>query len=425
MKQIWKPIAMAAVLMMSLGACTTDDGDMNNQNDVVYMLPEKNNITLTEEQKQMRNNNNEFACRLFRTINQQQEEPGSAIVSPISVTYLLGMLNAGADGETRDQIMDVLGLGNDPAAINAYCKKMIDEAPYVDPSVTLKIANCIYANSAMGISLYPQYKSDMHQYYNAEVAALDFTQSSSLSIINDWCKSHTEGMIPTILDKVNEYAAMYLLNAIYYKATWTEKFDPNDTRDMDFTLANGTTANHKMMHRKALAAYGQNNVFQTLCLPYGSGGYAMFVLLPNEGKTVDDVIQSLSAEGMENQFYRMDSHEVDILMPRFTTSSETKLEQVLSSMGMPLAFDPFYAQFPNMAQGHSLYVSMMKQKACIEVNEEGTKAAAVTIAEMGYATAPGPRQYEKVDFHATRPFVYYIMEMSTHSVFFMGTYLGN
>ncbi len=422
MKQIFAPIVAATALMMSLAACSSDDSI--NGDDVIYMLPEKTNITLTEGQQQMRHNNNEFACRLFRTITEQQDDAGSTIVSPISVTYLLGMLNAGADGETRGQIMEVLGLGNDPAAINAYCKKMTDEAPYVDPSVTLKIANCIYINSAMGISLVPQYKSDMQQYYNAEVAALDFTQSNSLDIINNWCNSHTDGMIPTILDEVKSNAAMYLLNAIYYRATWTEKFDPKDTRDMDFTLAGGTTASHKMMHRKALALYGQNDVCQTLWLPYGSGGYAMFVLLPNEGKTVDDVIQSLSAQGIENQLNRMDTHEVDILMPRFTTSSETKLEQALSSMGMPLAFDPYNAQFPYMAQGHSLYVSMMKQKARIEVNEEGTKAAAVTIAEMDMAMAPEPRQYEKVDFHATRPFVYYIMEMSTRTVFFMGTYRG-
>ena len=424
MKQIWKPIAMAAVLMSSLAACTIDDTSTSN-NEVAYMLPEKNNITLTAEQQQMRDNNNEFACRLFRTIAQQQDEPGSIISSPISVTYMLGMLNAGADGETRQQIMDVLGLGNDPAAINAYCKKMIDEAPYVDPSVTVKIANCIDVNSAMGISLYPQYKSDMQQYYNAQVDALDFTQSGSLKRINDWCNSHTDGMIPTILDKIKGDAVMYLLNAIYFKATWTEKFDPKDTRDMDFAMAGGTTAKRQMMHRIALAAYGHNSLYQTLCLPYGSNGYAMYVLLPNEGKTVDDVIQGLSAEGLDHQLLEMYPHEVDILMPRFSTSSETKLEQTLSSMGMPLAFDPYNAQFPHMAQGHSLYVSMMKQKARIEVNEEGTKAAAVTIAEMDLAMDPGPRQYEKVDFHATRPFVYYIMEMSTRSVFFMGTYQGN
>ena len=420
MKYFWKPILMACMLLGVLTACSDDNGEV-----VVDMLPKLSPITLTVEQQQMRDNNNEFACRLFRTINEQKGGDSSVIVSPISVTYMLGMLNTGADGQTRQQITDVLGLGNSVQEINEYCKKMIDEAPLVDPSVTVKIANCINVNSALGLTLVPQFKTDMQNYYNAQVEALDFNKSSSLDKINDWCKKNTDGMIPTILDKLNSSAAMYLLNAIYFKATWTEKFDPKDTRDMDFTMPDGSTRQHKMMHRKALAAYDKNDLCEMLYLPYGSKGYGMYVLLPVEGKTVDDVIQGLSADGVEQQVFNMEPHEVDILMPRFTISSETMLDRVLPAMGMPLAFNPFYAEFPNMAQGQNLYVSMMKQKAKIEVNEEGTKASAVTIAEMGFATAPPPPHYQQVDFHATRPFVYYIIESGTRSIFFMGTYCGS
>ena len=411
---------MACMLLSVLAACSDDNGEV-----VVDMLPKLTPITLTVEQQQMRDNNNEFACRLFRTINEQKDGDSSVIVSPISVTYMLGMLNTGADGQTRQQITDVLGLGNSVQEINEYCKKMIDEAPRVDPSVTVQIANCINVNSALGLTLVPQFKTDMQNYYNAQVEALDFNKSSSLDKINDWCKKNTDGMIPTILDKLNSSAAMYLLNAIYFKATWTEKFDPKDTRDMDFTMPDGSTRQHKMMHRKALAAYDKNDLCEMLYLPYGSNGYGMYVLLPVEGKTVDDVIQGLSADGVEQQVFNMEPHEVDILMPRFTTSSETMLDRVLPAMGMPLAFNPFYAEFPNMAQGANLYVSMMKQKAKIEVNEQGTKASAVTVAEMGMATAPPPPPYQQVDFHATRPFVYYIIETSTRSIFFMGTYCGS
>ncbi len=419
MKIFWKPILMACMLLGMLTACSDDNGE-----DVVDMrLPQLRPITLTAEQCKMRDNNNEFACRLFRTINEQKEGDGSVIVSPISVTYLLGMLNTGADGQTRQQIIDVLGLGNSVLEVNEYCKKMIDEAPRVDPSVTVKIANCIDVNSALGITLVPQFKTYMQNYYNAQIEALNFGKKSSLDKINNWCKKNTDGMIPTILDKLNANAAMYLLNAIYFKATWTDKFDPKDTRDMDFTMPDGSTRQHKMMHRKALAAYGKNDLCEMLYLPYGSEGYGMYVLLPVEGKTVDDVIQGLSADAVKQQLFNMDDHVVDILMPRFTTSSETILNEVLSSMGMPLAFSP-YAEFPNMAQGQNLCVSMMKQKARIEVNEEGTKASAVTIAEMD-VTAPPPQQYQRVDFHATRPFVYYIIENSTRSIFFMGTYCGS
>ena len=409
---------MACMLLGVLTACSDDNGEV-----VVDMLPKLSPITLTVEQQQMRDNNNEFACWLFHTINEQKGGDSSVIVSPISVTYMLGMLNTGADGQTRQQITDVLGLGNSVQEINEYCKKMIDEAPLVDPSVTVQIANCINVNSALGLTLVPQFKTDMQNYYNAQVEALDFNKSSSLDKINDWCKKNTDGMIPTILDKLNSSAAMYLLNAIYFKATWTEKFDPKDTRDMDFTMPDGSTRQHKMMHRKALADYAKNDLCEMLYLPYGSKGYGMYVLLPVEGKTVDDVIQGLSADGVKQQLLDMVPHVVDILMPRFTTSSETMLKEVLSSMGMPLAFTQF-AEFPNMAQGQNLFVSMMKQKAKIEVNEEGTKASAVTIAEME-ATAPPPPHYQQVDFHATRPFVYYIIESGTRSIFFMGTYCGS
>ena len=419
MKYLCKPILMACMLVGVLTAC-----DDNGEN-VVDMLPKLKPITLTDEQCKMRDNNNEFACRLFRTINEQQGGDGSVIVSPISVTYILGMLNTGADGQTRQQITDVLGLGGTVQEINEYCQKMTDGAPLVDPSVTVQNANSINVNSALGLTLVPQFKTDMQNYYNAQVEALDFNKSSSLDKINDWCKKNTDGMIPTILDKLNSSAAMYLLNAIYFKATWTEKFDPKDTRDMDFTMPDGSTRQHKMMHRKALAAYDKNDLCEMLYLPYGSNGYGMYVLLPVEGKTVDDVIQGLSADGVEQQVFNMEPHEVDILMPRFTISSETMLDRVLPAMGMPLAFNPFYAEFPNMAQGANLYVSMMKQKAKIEVNEQGTKASAVTVAEMGMATAPPPPHYQQVDFHATRPFVYYIVETSTRSIFFMGTYCGS
>ena len=418
MKHYWKPILMACMLLSMLTACS-DNGE-----EVVDMLPKLRPITLTAEQQQMRDNNNEFACRLFRTINEQKEGNGSLIVSPISVTYMLGMLNTGADGQTRQQIADVLGLGSSVMEINEYCKKMIDEAPRVDPSVTVQIANCIDVNSALGITLVPQFKTDMQNYYNAQIEALDFGKSSSLDKINNWCKKNTDGMIPSILDRLSPNAAMCLLNAIYFKATWTEKFDPKDTRDMDFTMPDGSTSQHKMMHRKALAAYDKNDLCEMLYLPYGSNGYGMYVLLPVEGKTVDDVIQGLSAEGVKEQLFEMGPHEVDILMPRFTTSNETMLNEVLSAMGMPRAFNPQYAEFPNMAQGKNLFVSMMKQKAKIEVNEEGTKASAVTISQMGETAPPPAPQYLQVDFHATRPFVYYIIESSTRSIFFMGCYCG-
>ncbi len=398
MKRFWKFGVMLAVVLMS-GLLTIGQ----------VSAP-------TSRQGKMADNNNDFACKLFRTINEQKK--GSTIVSPFSVSYVLGMINEGADGETRRQITDVLGLGGSVQEINQYFKKMMDEAQSVDPSVTLKNANCIYFK--LGKSINPQFKADMQNYYDAHVEAINFNSGNIVNKINDWCKSHTDGKIPELLKKgeLHPNRRMYLLNAVYFNASWTSKFDPRSTRDLDFVTLDGKTVKRPMMHREGRAAYGKNDLCKMLCLPYGNKAYSMIVLLPNEGKTTGDIIRNLSAQKLKEWQSQMSTQDVDILMPRFTAESETHLEDILSSMGMPRAFGGD-AEFPNMLKGYhdELYVSMMKQKAKIEVNEEGTKAAAVTVAEMSEKSMP---RYKY--FYATRPFVYYIMEKNTGTIYFMGTY---
>jgi len=412
-----KKLMTLLLVMLALTACKDDDGE------VVYMLPEKKPIQLTAEQKQMRDNNNEFAWRLFQTM-QEQKGDTSTVLSPISVTYMLGMLNAGAAGTTRDEITATLGFGSDPAAVNEYCKKMIEGAPNVDPAATVRIANCINVNSAKGLSLLKQYVNDMKKYYSAQIEALDFSKSSSLEKINNWCSKNTGGMIPSILDELNPEAAMYLLNAIYFNADWKEKFDVNDTQNSSFTLPDGSIVTRELMHRMAIAQGCESELCSMLRIPFGSGGYSMYVMLPAEGKTTSDLIRDMSQQELTDHLNAIDttSQVVDILMPRFEIVSDIDLKDVLQPMGIKSAFSTS-ANFSNMSNV-SLYVSMMKQKAKIEVNEEGAKASAVSIAEA-LSGAPGPQLYEKAEFHANRPFLYFILEESTRSIFFIGTYCGN
>ena len=411
-----KKLMTLLLLMLALTACK-DDGE------VVYMLPEKKPIQLSAEQKQMRDNNNEFAWRLFQTMQEQQGEV-STVLSPISVTYMLGMLNAGAAGTTRDEITATLGFGSDPTAVNEYCKKMIEGAPNVDPAATVKIANCINVNSAKGLSLLASFVNDMKNYYSAQVEAMDFGKSSTLEKINKWCSKNTAGMIPSILDELNPNAAMCLLNAIYFNADWTEKFDLNDTRNSSFTLPDGSIVTRELMHRKAIAQGCESELCSMLRIPFGSGGYSMYVMLPAEGKTTGDLIREMSQQELTDHLDVIDMtpHEVDILMPRFEIMSDIDLIDVLEPMGIKSAFTTS-ADFSNMSDTR-LFVSMMKQKAKIEVDENGAKASAVTIAMAG-DTSPGPQLYEKAEFHATRPFLYFILEESTRSIFFIGTYCGN
>lgn len=425
-----KKITLISLSAMIIAGCSSSN-TIGDDEMVINMLPKTRAVELTQEQREFVNKNTDFSFRLFQTINQMPEGRKSSIVSPISVTYVLGMLNDGATGNTAEEITSVIGFGEDNAkAVNEFCKKLIEEAPKTDPSVTLEIANAIISNKSRDVKLESAYQNDMKNYYSAEVSSLDFSKKSdALKSINGWCNKKTQGMIPEILNEseLKADALLLLMNAIYFNATWTEKFDKKDTKSMSFMMENGQEKLLPMMHRKAEAQYFENEVFQMLNLPYGSGDmWSMKVLLPQDGKTVDDVINSLNSESFKELRYNTWSPVVDINIPRFSTSFETDLVKPLTEMGAPSMFTPFVAEFPNISSNFKkdLYVGLMKQKAAIEVNEEGTKASAVTIASMLDAMDIGPTRPMNVDFHANRPFVYVIQEASTGVVFFLGTYRG-
>lgn len=409
------------------GSGSTERADSSKKGDerVVYMLPETRSITLTDGQKRMVERSNTFAYSLFQAASSDGEQRGkSLLMSPLSLMYVLGMLNDGAAGDTETEISSLFGLPADSkTAINAFCQTLLEQAPLADPSVTLQTANIVATANDLQTS--QQYKDDMQQYYAAETASLDFTQPSALQYLNSWCNEKTQGMIPSILDTLDPSTRMVLMNAVYFKATWAEKFDPEDTQDETFKRSDGQTITVPMMHRKALALYAPGDVYSMLCLPYGSGTqWQMMVLLPNDLYRVDDIIASLSTTSWESQWKgHRSQYEVDIKMPRFSTSSDVKLNNIIAQMGAPLMFTGD-ADFSLMTESkEQLCVSLLKQKAAIEVSEEGTKASAVTAAAMTTTALPGADPW-KVDFHANRPFVYIIREASSGAVFFIGTYNG-
>ncbi len=427
MKRLFLFATLAAALM---GCSKSNDDD-----EVINMLPDTRAVELTQEQRSFVDQNMDFSFNLFRAVNQIADSKKSSILSPISVTYVMGMLNDGAAGQTAKEITSVLGFGEDNSkAVNEFCKALIEQAPKTDPSVTLEIANTVIANKKLDVKFETQYEKNMNDYYNAEISRLDFSkQTDALKEINGWCNKKTHGMIPEILKagELSPSALLVLMNAIYFKATWTEKFNVADTRTETFTTQSGQKKSMPMMHRKAAACYGGNDVCTMLNLPYGSGNkWSMMILLPNEGKTVNDVINSLSKTTWQELTYYKNTWDpiVDIKIPRFTTEFETDLISPLSNLGAPTMFIPRQAEFPNISTNYKkdLYVSLMKQKAAIEVSEEGTKASAVTIAEMDMACYIPPIQERpmNVDFHCNRPFVYIIQESSTGAIFFLGTYRG-
>ena len=243
-------------------------------------------------------------------------------------------------------------------------------------------------------------------------------------------------MIPKILDEVNPYMVSYLLNAIYFKADWASKFDPKNTKEETFTTETGTTT-LPMMHQNVLISYLKTNTYSAVILPYGNSLWNMTVMLPEEGATTDDIIKEVAQSSVLNNRGWcgtggdvFQGYEVDLKLPRFETASDTDeldvkngLVGLMQKMGIKLAFDSDFAEIPNMCEDRNLYISMMRQKAKIKVNEEGSEAAAVTVGGMG-VTSVGPVEYPKATFHANRPFVYVISEASSGVILFVGKFTG-
>lgn len=417
------------VLGSAMVSCSSSEDviDFGESKKVVNMIADPVPIQLTEEQRVFANDNNGFTLNFLKTVNEADQSGKSFIYSPLSITYVLGMVNDAATGTTEQELEQTLGFHEGGIqAVNDYCKKLIDGLPKVDNKVTLDIANAIFLNK--DYKLKKQFQQDMQTYYDAKAEALDFSSSKTLSHINDWCNKKTNGMIPSILDEVKPDMVSYLLNAIYFKADWTTKFDKKNTKEESFTTEKGNTK-LPLMHQNVRIQYVNNGLFSAVMIPYGNSYWNMTVLLPEEGKTADDVINDIAANGINKSDFR--AYEVDLKLPRFETSSDTDqlgvekgLIGLMQKMGIHLAFDENFAEIPNMCEGRFLYIAMMRQKAKIKVNEEGSEAAAVTVAGMANCTSVGPMEYPKATFHANRPFVYVIQEASSGVILFVGKFTG-
>lgn len=402
-------------------------GSHETDSSVINMLPKAQPMKLTGEQLKLVENNNIFSTNLFAMINSLDKEKRSNFLSPISVTYLLSMLNDGAAGNSSKEIMATLGFGeSDTQAINELCKAMIEGAPKVDPSVSVDISNYIAANSHMNVKLEDLFKKDMETYYQAEAASLDFSSPDALKTINDWCSQKTDGKIEKILDRLDASSLLVLMNAVNFKASWVSKFDEKNTQTETFTKDGGKTVELPMMHQEALVRFASNDTYSTLLLPYGgtNAEWYMYVLLPQDNKTVNDVLEKMEGLNWTNFFWETDIYKVDIKMPRFTTSSENDLIPSITKLGAPSIFDPNKADLSKICGNFkNLYVSKMLQKATIDVNEKGTEAVAVTAAVVDPTEAP-QKPKPTAEFHANRPFVYVIQERSSGAIFFIGTFRG-
>ena len=364
-----------------LGIVEADGEGISNENNPRVW------IRLSDEEQPMVTSVNDLGFEMFRKVGADE----SILLSPLGMTYALGLINNGAAGKTRKQINKVLGC-DDAGAVNGFCRKMLTEAPKIDRLTTLEITNefCSHISN----KLKPAFTKVAKDNYDTK-----FAESES-----------------ALLDNFT------LVNTINFKGVWTDKFQKGNTEDEVFKGEDGHETTVPMMKQTRQSFYTENDLCQTLCLPYSNGAYQMMVLLPKEGRTIQEVTQSLTADSWKKMYEQMKRVRVDVKLPRFESESEVNLTNMMSVL-MPNAFSINTADFSNLFELASC-IRMIMQKGHIKVDETGTEATVTEILQ-GRIMGLDIVQPETVRFHATHPFLYFIREQSTGTIFFIGQYMGS
>ncbi|MGD0518998.1 MAG: serpin family protein [Thermoguttaceae bacterium] len=361
--------------------------------------------------------NNALAFDLYAKLRTENE--GNLFLSPYSISTALAMTYAGAKGKTAAEMAEVLRftvpqeqLHPAFAALAAKLHGDVKKEGY-----QLRIANRLWGQ--VGYHFLPKFLQATRDYYGAELAQVDFAQDTEAArhTINTWVAENTEEKIKDLIAKgvLNPLTRLVLTNAIYFKGDWQSKFEAKATKDAPFLLTPQEKVNVPMMHQMGMFHYGVVDEVQVLELPYVGKDLSMFVLLPKEVDGLADLEKNLSAKNLSIWISGLREQEVTVLLPRFKMISGFRLEQVLGSMGMPQAFSG-EADFAGMTGKRELSISAVIHKAFIDVNEEGTEAAAATAVVMARPSPPK----QNPTFRADHPFLFLIRDNRSGSILFLG-----
>jgi serine protease inhibitor len=356
---------------------------------------------------------NRFAFELFRAVNQLEGDK-NVFISPLSVAMALGMAYNGAAGATQQAMQQTLSLmGMGLQEVNQAYHDLIDLLRDLDPRVEFLLANSIWYRDTWS---FEQDFIDLNrQYFDAEVTALDFTSPAAAPTINGWVNDATRGKIPSIVpDPVPADIIMYLIDAIYFKGDWTYQFDRSRTQDAPFTLLDGTEKTVDMMSHGTEIEIGVSwsEDLQVGDLAYGGGAYSMTILLPPSAAEIGSLVDRLTRDNWNEWVGQIHTEEMHVSLPKFTLEYEIELKDALSALGMGIAFSDT-ADFTRMYAPGGIFISKVKHKAFVDVNEEGTEAAAATSVGMAPTSIP-------TSFVVDRPFVFVIREKLSGTILFMG-----
>ena len=426
-----KPNFIVLFLLIILLACQSDSDvvapESKGGESAPPLIP-RQNIELTSVEKQLSESSNTFAFNLLKTVYADKDEKDKNIlISPLSATLALSMLNNGAVGATGEEIRQTLGFGDvSNEVINSYAQKIVNAMQTLDPRGVFESANSIWIQNEFPVL--NKFKQINQQYYEAEIQNVDFSKPSTVNLINNWTSEKTHGKIPEILNEIDPFTRLILSNALYFKGYWTEHFDKNLTFDAQFHTSTGEKQTVPTMKNTFHNHYTKVDNCAAAHLPFGNGAFSIVVVLPNEDTDIRTIIEQMDQEWWENitDYYGKAAVEMysknqifvlNLEIPRFKLEYERTLNSDLMALGMQTSFSAEKADFSLISENKPLWISGVKQKTFAQMDEDGMEAAAVTIVGTLGANL---YEYIPVDFKVNRPFLYFIKEQSTGLIFFAG-----
>jgi Serine protease inhibitor len=394
------PLAVAVLLIYT--SCSKNDN-----------LPtEPVKIDLDAAQTAVVGSGNAFAFDIFRRVIEKSGNSENVMISPLSISYALSMTVNGANGNTRDSMLKALrvsGLTLDE--INSSYKDLTDALLNVDSRVKMSIANSVWIKNDFPVK--KSFVDILGSYYDAESMQFDIADQTVPSKINSWISDKTNGLIKNMVTKLDDNTVMLLINAIYFKGKWKSEFDKDNTITKSFYKPAGTVTVPTMKQKSDFKVYVGDG-FRLGEFPYGQGNFVMDIILPDAQDGIDAILPAVTDASFSSWLNNLSTHKVDLSLPRFKYGFKEELKDILTDMGMGIAFSDL-ADLTNIADA-GLLISKVTHQSFIETNEEGTEAAAATVVVVG-TTSVGPDSYT---FNADHPFLYIIRETTTNTILFMG-----
>jgi len=361
-------------------------------------------------------NTADFSIDLFKN---SVSDSDNSLISPLSVMLALTMTANGADKQTLSQMETVLGKDIPLEELNQYLFYYVKNLP-VEKKTNLRIANSIWFRDDSGLKINNDFLQKNANYYNADIYKSPFNNQTVLDI-NNWVDANTDGMIENIVDRINDDNIMYLINAVMFDATWKKVYYKNDVSNDTFTSIDGKSQTVELMNSQE-SFYLEDGKATGFMKPYYDNKYFFVALLPNEGISIKDYIQSLSGEAFYDMLNKVQVTTVYTALPKFSYDYAVNMNDALNSLGMPDAFSPDAADFSKLgaSQSGNIYISEVLHKTFITVDELGTKAGAVTKVEMSDTAEMEKPKTVKLN----RPFVFAIIDGTSKLPIFIGNVMS-